>query len=184
MPRLAETHGLKDELGVLESVLSAEICCWRRAGGWISPQVKRPPNSGPKRKVVSWIMQLYPTLVWSRYVSKGREMSENPSSPSGGQKVFRVGVQEVIPVNCPRWTLSDAPVIAELEADGAHIKFVERWGYKAFSNPRGRFSSKAEVDFWGELGPLNLSVSVPRNSARRQWPFSERRETDFPHWIQ
>lgn len=44
-------------------------------------------------------------------------MAENPLGRTGGQKVFQAGIQEVI---CPRWTLSDAPVTAELEWDWEH----------------------------------------------------------------
>lgn len=43
----------------------------------------------------------------------GSKMAENPLGLSGGQQVFQTGIQEAIPVVCPRWTISDAPVTAE-----------------------------------------------------------------------
>lgn len=58
---------------------------------------------------------------------KDNQMCENPFSPSGGQRVLRAGVQEVISVICPRWTLSDTPVIAEWE-----------WDWESFLQPSGQ----------------------------------------------
>lgn len=50
----------------------------------------------------------------------GSQMAKNPLGLSKGQKVFQAGIQEVIPVICPRWTLSDAPVTADWEWDWRH----------------------------------------------------------------
>lgn len=86
-----------------QSVLSAWISC-RSVGGKIrlSAQVKGHPTGVDQEgcKLLNYAgishisMEMVP-LIRS-------QMFENPSSPSGGQKVFRVGVQEVIPVICPR----------------------------------------------------------------------------------